>query len=315
MKKIEKINNFKWSEKGSHKILNEIKKLIFSKISKNNLNCFVRGGDIISSGPQVNGVHEPVLTNFIDFSCKNGFNDFFMDIGANIGLSSFQNGNGFKKVVCFEPNPLLVQILKVNIQLSIFSDTSVHICDYGLGEKNGEYQLWIPRHNWGGAFIRSKENHYSDDTLASKDGFNNIDKNNYLVQNVSIHSTYEELTRFFSEFLDQKLTNGVIKIDVEGMEEVVLKGLAEALPKGIKVVVVFENWSKDFDFSMVSDFFRAKGRGVSFEKITKKKYFFESWGRVAKGFGVLISNQEFFIEDINADNYADATGDIILIIN
>ena len=40
----------------------------------------------------------------------------------------------------------------------------------------------------------------------------------------------------------------MIKIDVEGFEEVVLFGIAEVLPADFNVAIIFENFNKDFDF-------------------------------------------------------------------
>ena len=207
MKKIEKINNFKWSEKGSHKILNEIKKLIFSKISKNNLNCFVRGGDIISSGPQVNGVHEPVLTNFIDFSCKNGFNDFFMDIGANIGVYSLLAALKLKKVMAFEPSAFNYYLLNKNIYLN------------GLDKKIDTFNIAFSN-------ITSLDYLYLS-SVESAGGVNSFAVKEDAcgdAMNVAYRQSCFGLT--IDDFISQyKLsTPNYIKIDVDGIELLIIKG-------------------------------------------------------------------------------------------
>ncbi len=119
-------------------------------------------------------MHEPVLTKFIETCCDSEYSDFLIDIGANIGLTTCQNGNAFKEVVCFEPNPLCVNVLKVNTEIAIDGPT-VEINEYGLGAEEGKFELWMAKNNWGGGFVRNAQNTYSDDTLAIKDGFKYID--------------------------------------------------------------------------------------------------------------------------------------------
>lgn len=88
---------------------------LFRRLTRKNLSIFLRGGDLISQGPLIEGIHESRLTQFIYNNAKNGMSDFLIDIGANIGLTSCQNGNSFKQIYCFEPNPLCVNILKTNL--------------------------------------------------------------------------------------------------------------------------------------------------------------------------------------------------------
>ena len=66
----------------------------------------MRCSDLITVDIQLFGVHEPLITKIISYFNKEGFNDFFLDVGANIGISTCQNGNDFKEVHLFEPNPL-----------------------------------------------------------------------------------------------------------------------------------------------------------------------------------------------------------------
>lgn len=87
----------------------------FRLLTRKKLNVFLKGGDIISEGPLIDGIYETPLTNFIDKCANNGMSEFLIDIGANIGLTSCQNGNSFKKVYCFEPDPLCVNILKTKL--------------------------------------------------------------------------------------------------------------------------------------------------------------------------------------------------------
>ena len=142
---------------------------LLRKLTRKSPNIFLRSGDTISKGPLIDGIHEGPLTKFIGNSAENGMSDFLIDIGANIGLTSCQNGNGFKKVYCFEPNPLCLNILKTNLAISL-GKGDFKIFDFALGDEDGEFDLYVPKHNWGGAFVKDG-NDYADDVLGKKDGF------------------------------------------------------------------------------------------------------------------------------------------------
>ena len=230
-------------------VLSVIKRRILNKgfifITQNSMNLFLRGNDVISVGPQINGKHEEVLTKFIDDVARSGSSDFFIDIGANIGLSSCQNGAVFKKVVCFEPNPLCANILKTNLSITL-DENSFEVFEFALGESEGSFDLYIPKHNWGGAFVRDS-NGYSDEVLSHKDGFNSIDKNNYLVREVQVQKAETVFENLFSSLLAEGLRKGVVKIDVEGFESVFLLAISKTLPPFLEIVVLFENFDPKFD--------------------------------------------------------------------
>ena len=224
-----------------------IKKIIFKKMTSKGLKVFLRKGDIFSFAPLFEGVHEKPLTNLIEFFSEKNFSDYFIDIGANIGLSSCQNGSAFQKVICFEPNPLCANILRTNLAISLPSEKFI-INEFALGEAEGNFELCIPKHNWGGAFIRSDDNAYSEAILASKDNFDGLDSDNYVNSVVQVKSTKDTFLEIFSNLRRKDLKKGIIKIDVEGFEEVVLLGIAEVLPSDFDVVIVFENFNENFDF-------------------------------------------------------------------
>jgi len=224
-----------------------IKKIIFKRMTSKGLKVFLRKGDIFSFAPLFEGVHEKPLTNLIEFFSEKNFSDYFIDIGANIGLSSCQNGSAFQKVICFEPNPLCANILRTNLAISLPSEKFI-INEFALGEAEGNFELCIPKHNWGGAFIRSDDNAYSEAILASKDNFDGLDSDNYVNSVVQVKSTKDTFLDIFSNLRRKDLKKGIIKIDVEGFEEVVLLGIAEVLPSDFDVVIVFENFNENFDF-------------------------------------------------------------------
>jgi len=279
-------------------LLQKYKRSIFKQVSKNSPNYFLRGQDLISQGPIVSGVHEPDLTKLIAHFSEIGYCDFLIDIGANIGLTSCQNGSAFNRVLCFEPNPLCLHVLKVNTEIAL-PNIKCEINEFGLGESDGEFDLWIPKFNWGGAFVRSKENSYSDNILAKKDEFFKIDPNNYLLKKIQIRSCRDTMLKKFSSLSEDEFKKGVIKIDVEGMEEVVLKGIAESIPAEFKVMVIFENWDPDLNFYKIKEYFSVHQSSLfTFKRYTQNK---KNWKRLFGNTQLLLTpldNSENNVEDI-----------------
>ena len=231
-------------------LVRRFKRILFFKLTKKSPPLFFRSKDIISYSSLVEGVHEESVTNIIKHYAKNGLSDFFIDVGANIGLTSCQNGPDFRRVVCFEPNPLCVNILKTNLAISLTKGNYL-INEFGLGNSDGNFDLFIPRHNWGGGFVRSNANSYTDDILSSKDGFAKIDIENYIVEQVEVKQSEEVFLELFSSFVENDLKKGVVKIDVEGFESVVLKGIGKTIPSGIDLMIIFENWDGKFSLDEI----------------------------------------------------------------
>jgi FkbM family methyltransferase len=227
----------------------------FKRVTKKSLPMFFRGQDIISILPMTSGVHEPAIKQLIDHSAASGYSDFLIDIGANIGLSSCQSGQHFKEVHMFEPNPNILNILKVNTKIMLKKHRYV-IHEFGLGDEDGELDLYVPYDNWGGAFVLSSKNLYDKDLLSAKDGYGKFNIDNYEVLKVQIKSAQTYLKGLFDELRNKGLVNGVIKIDVEGFEKYIIEQLLAALPKDFKSILVFENWKEGLrlsDFSMPTD--------------------------------------------------------------
>lgn len=242
-------------------IKSKIKYKLFKLITKKSMGVFLCGNDIISLAPQIEGLHEEFLTKFINKTASTDGSDFFIDIGANIGLTSCQNGNKFKKVVCFEPNPLAANILKTNLSICL-NQNNFEVFEFALGDTDGEFELYIPKHNWGGAFVKDN-NDYSDVTLSKKDGFDEFDTNNYHVKKVEVKKTVDVLDRLFSSLSAEGFKKGVIKIDVEGFERKILLSIAEKLPKEFDTVIVFENWDECFNIDEIRKAFSSRKLEIS----------------------------------------------------
>ncbi len=203
---------------------------------------FVRGGDLISIQPMAWGEYEPEVVALIKHWADSGHSDFFLDIGANIGLISCQVGHLFKQIHVFEPNPDCLSLLKINLK-SMLRQKEFHLHPYALGSQKERLTLMVPFDNWGGAFIASADNEYSPEVLAHKDGFTHFDPSQYQSHEVEVEPVHAVLSQLFSSFNSFGLRKGVIKIDVEGFESLVLKAIASTLPSDFEVLVVFENWN------------------------------------------------------------------------
>jgi FkbM family methyltransferase len=281
---------------------------LFKTLTKDSSNLFLRGRDIISMAPQVIGTHEPLITSLINHFSDVGYADFLFDIGANIGLTSCQNGNKFKQVHMFEPNPYCCKVLEVNSYIALHNTTH-QIHKYGLGEENKKCVLTIPRHNWGGAFVKDENNSYDDNILAGKDGFQTLTKSNYFTVNIEIRKTTIALNKIFKELMRKNLTRGVIKIDVEGYEPSILKGIAESIPSEIKILIVFESWDSNFDmYAIVKSF---KGRATPY-KVVQEIPWKKNWPKVLKGLS-LLHNSKITYRVIDNKTH-DWSGDLILLV-
>jgi len=283
------------------------KRSIFKKLTRKSLNVFLRGGDIISVDPLLEGAHEHALTKFIGNCAENGMSDFFIDVGANIGLTSCQNGNGFKKVYCFEPNPLCVNILKTNLAISL-SKGDFKIFDFALGDEDGEFDLYVPKHNWGGAFVKDG-NDYADDVLGKKDGFEGINSDNYILNTVKVKNSEVVFTDLFASIVEKNLHNGLIKIDVEGFERKVLLAIANTVPSSMNVSIVFENWDPSFDLIEIKNAF--KNRSVSLLKF-KRSIYGTNKSKLRKYFEFILFGEKTHLESIEGDE--TIIGDIVLML-
>lgn len=281
---------------------------VFRKLTRKSLNIFLRGGDIISLGPLIDGIYERPLTKFISNSAENGMSDFLIDIGANIGLTSYQNGNDFKKVYCFEPNPLCVNILKTNLAISL-SKGDFKIFDFALGDEDGEFDLYVPKHNWGGAFVKYG-NDYADNVLGKKDGFEGINSDNYIINSVKVKNSEVVFSDLFASILENNLYNGLIKIDVEGFERKVLLAIANTLPSNMNVSIVFENWDPSFDLIEIKKAF--KNRSVSFLKF-KRSIIRTNKSKLRKYFEFIFFGEKTHLERNEGDE--TIIGDIVLMLN
>jgi FkbM family methyltransferase len=309
VKMIKKIN-FKIKENFiKEKFLNYCFNIIVNNNKRNS--CFLKPNDMISRQKIISGYHEYHIKKLIDFFVeKYKLSHYFIDIGANIGLTSCQNGSLFDEVHMYEPNPLARGVLEVNAKISLNKEC-VKIYDFGIGVENSEPELFIPKNNWGGAFIVDQSNKYSDSVLAEKDGFKSIDKENYIHTKVKIVRAHDEFKRLFAELKKNKHTQGVIKIDVEGCEEVILEALIPLIPKDFELLIVFESWDPRFDMNKYIKL--AENRNIFAFKLNKAL----PW---SKGFKIIKIIQLLLRRDIEYSLIPQEqvhiwTGDLCIVVN
>lgn len=104
------------------------------------MDCFLRSGDLISKSPILFGGHEIHQTELMEKYREKGNSQFLLDIGANVGLTSCQNGEKFDKVICYEPNPWVCNILRTNLAMRL-KPYSFEINEFALGNKDSVAEL------------------------------------------------------------------------------------------------------------------------------------------------------------------------------
>lgn len=159
--------------------------------------------------------------------------DCIFDIGANIGLFSLFMSNLQKnvKIFAFEPIKPIFDVLQANV--SLHSIPNISLLNYGLSSNNNSVQLFTFYPNMpGNSTIRPLEKIEQRDVM---DAVLNQDMVEYLFQS---EESRGEL-RTLSSVINQLDVNSIelLKIDVEGEEYEVLKGLKSNDWSKIKQVV------------------------------------------------------------------------------
>ena len=136
-----------------------------------------------------------------------------VDIGAYIGNNSIFFSNYFKNVLSFEPNLLSYRLLKINTE----QKKNIKIYNFGISNKNSTKDFYSYENNYGGSSVKRNPNLKFDKIKAKFFRFDNLKIN---------HKA------------------DLIKIDVEGEELNVLKGMSNYLEK-YKPIVIFECQEKE----------------------------------------------------------------------
>jgi len=148
--------------------------------------------------------YEPATFKFIMHQVKN--TKIFVDVGANIGGYAIRAAK-YCKVYAIEPLPRNYKILKINEKLN---NVKIKCFNIAAGNKNGKVKLYYKIGDWGGPSIKREFNEFIEVEMKPLDEIIN------------------------EESID------LIKIDVEGVEDLVLEGARNLLNR-TKMIIIEKN--------------------------------------------------------------------------
>ncbi|MDA8778752.1 FkbM family methyltransferase [Candidatus Pelagibacter bacterium] len=186
-------------------------------------------------------IKEPETLNWIDsFQPNNSENMVFWDIGANIGLYSIYAAVKFKdiKIISFEPSTSNTRTLSRNISINNL-ENKISIFPLALSDKENIISYF-------------NETRFSEGSSISN--FNSdIDYRGEIVKENQIKNKYN----LFGTSIDNLILNEIltvpnyIKIDVDGIEHLILKGAENLLKnKNLKELSIEMNptYVKQYEF-------------------------------------------------------------------
>lgn len=132
------------------------------------------------------------------------FNFPLIDVGANIGNHSLFFSNYFKKIIAFEPQKKVFKLLEFNTS----EHPNIEIFNFGLSNEKSKLQISYDKANRGGATFK-----------------NDINKPNYEVCDLKVFDDLYTKPHF-----------SFLKIDVEGFELNVLKGMEKNIIKNLPII-------------------------------------------------------------------------------
>ena len=184
-----------------------------------------------------------------------------IDVGASDGIASkfFLKKLNVANILCYEPNIPYVKILKKmkNKNLKVYS--------YGIGEKDEKYKVYYPRYK----FFKKNLDLVTYTFYSKKDLENQINLDFKFKKNIQII----EKEIFLKKIHKLNFKISLIKIDVNGHELSVIKGLRNIIKKDKPALIVetdknikkIENYLIKFNYDKY--FFLKKYK--SFERIKK----------------------------------------------
>ena len=167
---------------------------------------------------------EPQTLDWID-----GFenNSVFWDIGGNIGLYSLYAAKKKNKTYCFEPSFINLEFLARNINLNNLNN-DILVLPIALNDKNKMSNFKLTSSMWGSANSTFDKNYTADGSKISE-------RMIYQTVGFTMNDIAEILKLPYPDY---------VKIDVDGIEHLILKG-GNKLLKNVKSVLV-ENSNKFF---------------------------------------------------------------------
>ena len=213
---------------------------------------FMNPSDIITRFTLAYGIHERMVFELIRFISESSHNEFLIDIGANIGLTSAQTAGRYNKYYLVEPNPIVFNILRANAMIHL-PTSSFKMFNVGLSDRDMNSELCIPKDNWGGAFIE-EGNAYDHDTLLSKDGKIALNDDNYIKEPIVLRDAEAFINELILNLKLEGLSKGLVKIDVEGFEmKILTKIIPKFIAEKISCYIIFEQWDKSWRRNLLDD--------------------------------------------------------------
>ena len=171
--------------------------------------------DMIQQTILLEGMWDPFLTRFIENRLKPG--DVFVDVGAHVGyftLLAARRVAGIGTVLSIEPNPLALEQLRQNVERSGLRN--VRIADTACGDTDHAVRLYLHTE--------------SNSSMASLSAVNAAAGAEVDVKCTTLDSLCQQ---------HQLARVDLVKIDVEGAELSVLRGM-ERILRGMRPVIVLE---------------------------------------------------------------------------
>ena len=160
------------------------------------------------------GGWDPLLTDFTKQALAEG--SVFIDVGANAGyftLIAAQCVGNSGKVLSIEPNPSVAKQLRVNVERSRLSNVIIE--EVACSDSPSMMTLYIPDQSKLGQASLSK---------ANAGGIESVEVRSATLDQLILDHTLEKVT--------------FVKIDVEGAELMVLRGMTETLRRSKPIIVL-----------------------------------------------------------------------------
>ena len=178
----------------------------------------------------------------------------FIDVGANCGYYSIFIANNISNIMIesFEPNKEAYFKLKKTLEINPFLKEKINIYNFGLSAERGELKM------------QSMVKHGYSQTGGST-----------IIENIS-HKNFDVYDAQFEigdKIINQNKNTIAIKIDVEGHEINVLKGLKNTITNN-KIIIQIEIFEKNFQ--KVNNFLKSLEYKIIFVMKERSNYFYSN---------------------------------------
>ncbi|MFJ4524584.1 FkbM family methyltransferase [Streptomyces sp. NPDC088810] len=188
---------------------------------------------------------------------------FTIDVGANIGLFSLYMKQKYPaaRIIAFEPAPENYQALRQNLELHQAGDVTVY--PYAVGSEAREATFTYYPAMPGNSTLHPEEKVLQKRLMGERLGEQAATD---LFQASTITVTVDRLSRFLAEHHPDVTTIDLLKVDVEGAELEVLRGIDDADWAKVQNVLLEVN-NTDGALDRVETLLREKGFTVTSEPV------------------------------------------------